>query len=211
MTNTIYPDLESGGRSLALALDKYRASDSVVVAIANGGVPVAIPVADSLAAPLELLVIRRLFIREGRPFPVCGVSVGGEIVVASDSNLRSSIEEQFQQEALDGLAARSAYLRSDVSCQNLADRHVILVDNGIHTGSTVLIAINALRQVRPRSVTIAVPVADESIKETMESVADEVVCLQWSDRFGHTGLWYKKFRRPSDEQVRAMIQNRSIE
>ena len=206
MTNTIYPDLESGGQSLARALDKYRGANSVVVAIANGGVPVAIPVADSLAAPLELLVIRRLFIREDRPFPVCGVSVGGEMVVDSDSKPLSSVEEQFQQEALDGLSARADYLRGDMPGQNLAGRDVILADNGIHTGSTLLIAINALRQVQPRSITVAVPVADAAIKGKIESVADEVVCLQWCDQFGHTGLWYKSFRRPSDEQVRTMVQ-----
>lgn len=206
MTSNMYPDLESGGRRLALSLDKYRGSDSVVVAIANGGVPVAIPVAGSLSLPLELLVIRRLFIREGRPFPVCGVSVGGELVVDSDSQALSPVEEQFQQEALAGLAARADYLRCDMPAQNLAGRDVILVDNGIHTGSTLLIAVNALRQVQPRSITVAVPVADVSIKERIESVADDVVCLQWCDQFGHTGLWYKNFRRPTDEQVRTMVQ-----
>lgn len=210
MTNTIYPDLESAGRSLAVALDKYRGFNSVVLAIANGGVPVAIPVAHSLAAPLELLVIRRLFIREGRSFPVCGVSVSGEIVVDSDSTPLSAVEEQFKLEALDGLAARADYLRCNVTGQNLAGRDVILVDNGIHTGSTLLIAINALWQVQPRAITVAVPVADTSIKERIEGVADEVVCLQWCDQFGHTGLWYKSFRRPNDEQVRAMIQRYQV-
>src|SRR5215470_2930525 len=146
MTNTIYPDLESAGRSLALALDKYRGANPVVLAIANGGVPVAIPVAENLAAPLELLVIRRLFIREGRPFPVCGVSVGGEIVVDSDPRPLSSVEEQFKQEALDGLRTRSDYLRCNVTGvtgQKLAGRDVILVDNGIHGGSTMKIATAA--------------------------------------------------------------------
>ena len=206
MTDTIFTDLESAGRRLALALAKYRGTNSVVLAIANGGVPVAIPVAGSLEAPFELLVIRRLFIREARPFPICAVSVGGDILVDSDSRPLSSIEEQFKQEALERLSVRSHYLRGDITAKKMAGLTVILVDNGIHTGSTIQIAIAALRKLQPQSVTVAVPVADASIKQSIESVADEVVCLQWCDYFGHTGLWYKNFRRPSDEQIRTMIQ-----
>jgi len=205
MTDIIYPDLESAGRHLAAALAKYRGTNSVVLAIANGGVPVAIPVASSLEAPLDLLIIRRLFIREARPFPICAVSVGGDVVVDSESGPLSSIEEQFKHEALHQLLARSHYLRGNLPAQNIAARNIILVDNGIHTGSTLQIAITALRTLQPQSITVAVPVADVSIKRNVESVAEEVVCLQWCDQFGHTGLWYRNFRRPSDEQVRTIF------
>ena len=174
-----------------------------MLAIANGGVPVAIPIADSLAAPLELLIIRRLFIRDGRP--VCAVSVGGQVLVDSDSTPLSSIEEQFKREALDGLCGRSQFLRANLTAKNLAGRNIILVDNGVHTGSTIRIAVTALRKLKPQKITVAVPVADEARKESIESVADEVVCLQWCDQFGHTGLWYKSFNRPSDEAIRALL------
>ena len=197
--------MDSAGRQLATALAKHRSANAIVLAIANGGVPVAIPIADSLAAPLELLIIRRLFIREGRPLPVCAVSVSGQVVVDSDSTPLSSIEEQFKQEALDGLCVRSQFLRANLTVKNLAGRNIILVDNGIHTGSTIQIAVAALRKLKPQMITVAVPVADAARKESIESVADEVVCLQWSDQFGHTGLWYKSFNRPSDEQIRALL------
>src|SRR5690242_4626249 len=101
MTDSIYTDLESAGHGLAVALVNHRSANSVVLAIANGGVPVAIAVADSLKLPLDLLIIRRLFIHEAKSLPVCAVSVGGNILVDSGSRPLSSIEEQFRQEALD--------------------------------------------------------------------------------------------------------------
>jgi putative phosphoribosyl transferase len=210
MAERIYSDFESAGRTLAAALAKRGGSNSVVMAIANSGVPVAIPVADTLEAPLDVLVVRRLFVREGRRLPVAVVSIGGNIVVDSDSGSRSSIEELYKQQAIAELSARAGHLRSEAISTSITNLNVIIVDNGIHTGSTLLIAINALRKLGPRSVTVAVPVGDESIKETIESVADEVVCLKWSEQFGNTALWYKNFNRPSDDDLRLMLARRSV-
>lgn len=201
----IFTDLDSAGRRLTLALAKHRNANPIVVAIANGGVPVAIPIAESLAAPFELLIIRRLFIRDSPPLPVCAVSVSGQVVVDSDPTPLSSIEEQFKREALDGFCVRSRFLRANLIAKNLTGGDIILVDNGIHTGSTIQIAVAALRKLQPQSVTVAVPVADASVRQSIESVADEVICLQWCDRFGHTGLWYKSFNRPGDEEIRALL------
>ena len=209
MAERIYSDFETAGGALAAALFNLPRGDSLVVAIANSGVPVAIPVADTLEAPLDVLVIRRLFVREDRSVPIAAVSVGGYMVLDSESGTHSSAEEQFRQEAITQLSARAEYLRGNSPSNGLADLNVIVVDNGIHTGSTLQIAINALRKLQPRSVTVAVPVADASTKETMESLADEVVCLKWSEQFGHTALWYKNFNRPNDADVRLMLSRRS--
>ena len=208
MAKRIYNDFEGAGRALASALAKRGGSNSVVMAIANSGVPVAIPVANTVEAPLDVLVIRRLFVREGRSLPAAAVSIGGNLVVDLDSRSLSSIEEQFRQQTIVELSARTNHLRSDAPSTSITNSNVIIVDNGIHTGLTLLIAINALRKLEPRSVTVAVPVGDESSKETIESVADEVVCLKWSEQFGNTALWYKNFNRPSDEDLRLMLAGR---
>ena len=205
----VYNDFESAGRALAAVLAKRRGSNSLVLAIANSGMPVAVPIADTLRCPLDVLVIRRLFMREGRSLPISAVSIGGIVVVDSDSRSLSSIEEQFRQQTIAELSARADHLRSAATPTTITNLDVIVVDNGIHTGSTLLIAINALRKLEPGSVIVAVPVGDESIKETIESVADEVVCLKWSEQFGHTALWYKSFNRPSDEELRLMLARRS--
>ena len=209
MSQIIYNDFESAGRALAAVLAKRGGGNSLVMAIANSGAPVAVPIAATLEAPLDVLVIRRLFMREGRSLPIAAVSIGGIVVVDSDSRSLSSIEEQFRQQTIAELSARANHLRSDASPTSITNLDVIVVDNGSHTGSTLLFAINALRKLDPQSVTVAVPVGDESIKETIESVADEVVCLKWSEKFGNTALWYKSFNRPSDEELRLMLARRS--
>src|SRR4030095_15054393 len=100
MAERIYNDFEGAGRALAAALAKRGGSNSVVMAIANSGVPVAIPVANTLEAPLDVLVIRRLFAREGRSLPVAAVSIGGNVVVDSDSRSLSSVEETFRKQTI---------------------------------------------------------------------------------------------------------------
>jgi putative phosphoribosyl transferase len=209
MTERIYSDLESAGRELAVALAKHRKRNSFLLAIANGGVPVALPIADYLDAVLDILVIRRLFLREERQLPVCAVSVGGNMAVDQDLRTLSPIEDQFRQDAIEELSKRADRMRCNMRSKDVAGLNIVLVDNGIHTGSTFQIAINALREFRPRSVTVAVPVGDVSIKSTVESLADEVVCLQWCKRFGNSALWYKNFNRPSDEEIRRIIQTRA--
>ncbi|PWT91083.1 MAG: hypothetical protein C5B55_08665 [Blastocatellia bacterium] len=206
MTERIYSDLESAGQELAVALDKHRDSNSLVLAIANGGVPVAIPIAETLVARLDLMVVRRLFMREGRTLPVSAVSVGGNLVIDSDSRTYSDAEEQFRQQAIQELSKRADEMRGDQKSREIAGQNLIVVDNGIHTGWTLQIVINALRKFRPQSVTVAVPVADVLVKSTIDSIADEVVCLQWCENFGNAARWYKSFERPSDEQIRITFQ-----
>jgi len=209
VTKRTYDDLESAGRELAVALAKHGNSKSVVLAIANGAVPVALPVADTLDAHLDLIVIRRLFVREAGALPVSAISVCGQLVIDADPGNLSSIEEQYKQLAIDELSKRVSEMRGNTSSVDVEGLDVLLVDNGIHTGSTLQIAINALRKLRPRSVTVATPVANSSLKGSIESLADEVVCLQWCDHFGNTAVWYKKFDRPTDARIRTILQNRT--
>jgi predicted phosphoribosyltransferase len=209
VTNRIYDDFESAGLELAVALAKHGDREPIVLAIANSGVPVAVPVADSSGAQLDLVVIRRLFVREGA-IPITAVNVAGTLVIDEDSKRLSSVEVQFKQDAIGELSNRVNQMRGVKSSLSLEGKDVVLVDNGIHTGSTAHIAIKAVRQLKPRSITIATPVANELLKATIKSVADEVVCLQWCDPFGNTAVWYKNFNRPGDEQIKAMLQNRRL-
>ena len=205
MTKKRYDNLESAGRELALALAKHYDGKSIVLAIANSGVPVAVPVAAFLNAPLDLVVIRRLFVRERIPLPITAVSVAGRLVFDEDSKTLSSIEEEFKQNAIDELSNRVNQLRGVKNSMELEDEEVVLVDNGIHTASTLQIAIRALRKLGPRSITIAVPAANELLKATIKSLADQVVCPQWRDPFGNTAVWYKNFNRPADDQIATML------
>ena len=92
--------------------------------------------------------------------------------------------------------------------KEIAGKDVVLIDNGIHTGGTIQIVVRALRSLKPSKIIVGIPVADPRVKETVEAIADSVCCLQWAENFGHVGLWYKNFNRPSDEQIEPMMRQR---
>jgi len=201
MNYSLFEDLESAGHQLAGAVETNGASPAVVLAIANSGVPVAVPIANKLHAPLETIVIRRLFVRDAGALPVCAVNVAGNLVTESESVWRSDIEKQFVSDAIESLSLRVAQMRASVPPNDFSGKHALLVDNGIHTGSTIEIAIGALRRLQPSRITVAIPVGNALIRGRVESLADSVICLKWADNFGHTGLWYRRFNRPSDDEV----------
>ena len=210
MNYSLFKDLESAGHQLAGVVETNGGCAAVVLAIANSGVPVAIPIANKLHAPLETIVIRRLFVRDGGALPVCAVNVAGNLLTESESVLRSDIEKQFVADAIESMSRRVAQMRGSVPPNDFSGSHALLVDNGIHTGSTIEIAIAAVRRLRPSRITVAIPVGDAQIKNKVESLADAVTCLKWVENFGHTGLWYRHFNRPSDDCVKVLLE-RSVE
>ena len=210
---TKFSDLAAAGRDLALALSEYRgARDTVVVGIATAGVPVAAELARVVQLPLELLIIRRLLVPDGAEDPVCAVSVAGTVVLderlgprvpAPVSGMDHSIAGGLEQ-----LRERERAFRGERPPFELAGKNVVLVDNGIHTGATMLIAIGALRRLNVGSIVVAVPVANALVRSTIELNADRIVCLAWSENFGHVGMWYRRLVRPTPEEIRAFFEYR---
>jgi putative phosphoribosyl transferase len=198
---TKFPDLSAGGRALAeaAALREYRrASDTIVIAIATAGVPVAVEVARTLHLPLDLLIVRRLRVPLAPELPLCAVSVAGAIVI--DERVGPMADE------LDQLVQRQRAFRGERSPIDLAGKHVVLVDNGIHTGGTMLIAIRALRRVRAGSIVVAAPVGNAEVRSSIEHEADRVVCLFWHENFGHVGMWYRQVVRPAEPEIRTAFE-----
>jgi predicted phosphoribosyltransferase len=113
--------------------------------------------------------------------------------------------EYFVTDALEELAIRERVCRGERRALELAGKKVLLIDNGIHTGATVLAAIRVLRTMKPSRLVIGVPVAAISSRAAIEAAADEVVCLAWPEPFGHVGLWYANFNVPNEEQIRSMF------
>jgi putative phosphoribosyl transferase len=205
-----FASLAAAGRELAAELQEYRgADDTVVVAIATGGVPVGAKVARQLQLPFELLMIRRLLVPDGAAKPVCAVNVAGTLVVDDGLGPRaatpSSGLDHAIADALAELAQRERVFRGERTATPLAGMNVILVDNGIHTGSTMLTSIRALRNLEARAIVVAVPVADQNSRAAIEETADRVVCLLWSDKFGHAGMWYEEFVRPTEQQIQELF------
>jgi putative phosphoribosyl transferase len=208
-----FEDLTSAGRVLATRLEDYSGTNTVVLAIARGGVPVALEVARHLAAPLDIILIRRL-LANGPSSQICAVNVGGNLIIdqglALPSDSPNSPFEYFMIDALGGLAQRERSCRGSRPALEVERKNVLVIDNGIHTGSTVLAVIRALRKMNPSSLIVGVPVAALSTRRNVESAADELVCLKWPEPFGHVGLWYTKFVVPNEEQIRDVLDRVSL-
>jgi len=205
-----FADLASAGRNLAGLLNNYvGGEETVVVGVARGGVPVALEVANYLGAPLDIILIRRLLAPRGPGSEICAVNVCGTLVIDQGLALPSPVPktplEYFVADALEELALREQACRGGRPALEVARKNVVLVDNGIHTGSTVLAATRALRILVPLRLVVAVPVAAGSSRAAVEAAADDLVCLAWPEPLGHVGLWYAKFDVPNEEQIRKML------
>jgi putative phosphoribosyl transferase len=206
-----FADAREAGRALAPKLAPFASADDlVVVGLANGGVPVAFEVARALRAPLDVLLIRRLLVPRGAESQVCAVSACGNLFLDEGLPPRGDAPEtpleHFIADALAELAARVSECRGERPTLDLSGKVVLLVDNGILTGLTILACVRALRAFGPSRVVAAVPVAAPASRAAVEAVCDGLVCLAWPEPFGHVGLWYRDFERPGPADIREMLE-----
>jgi predicted phosphoribosyltransferase len=208
-----FEDARAAGRALAEGLAPYAASErTTVLAVARGGVAVALEVSKRLGLPLDLLLLRRLLVPRGPQEPVCAASVAGATFLDAELTPRLEAEPAlgpFVADALAELETRAHACRAPRPPLELAGRTVLLVDNGVRTGSTMLAALRALRSAAPARVVAAAPVAAPESLAAVQSAADEFVYLHTPDPFGHVGLWYADFTRHSDDEIRAMLDESS--
>ncbi len=206
-----FADAREAGRALAPKLGSYAgACGLVVVGLARGGVEVASVVALALGAPLDVLLIRRLFVPRGMESQVSAVSACGNLFV--DEGLPPLEDEpgsalgNFVADALAGLSKREKDCRGARPPLDLSRKVVILVDNGILTGLTMLTGVRALRASGASRVVAAVPVGSPAGRAAVEEACDELVCLAWPEPFGHVGLWYREFARPDEGRIRELLE-----
>ena len=207
-----FPSFAAAGRALADELQEYRGTnDTLVVAIATGGVAVGAEVAQQIELPFDLLMIRRLLVPEGAQKAVCAVNVAGRLVVDEQLGAHGPADgmDHAIAEGLEQLAQRERVFRGGRVPHDLVRKNVILVDNGIHTGSTMLASIRALRRLEVRSIVVAVPVADSNSRAAIEQAADRVVCLAWLEKFGHVGMWYQQFVRPTEQEIQKFFKTQN--
>ena len=205
-----FQDRRDAGRQLAKALRQYAGqSDLLVLALPRGGVPVAYEVAQALHAPLDVVVVRKLGL-PGQEELAMGAIASGGVRVVNDDVVHSL---DLQPETIEGAAEREGpelrrreqTYRGDRPPLAVAGRTVILVDDGLATGSTMRAAVAAVRQLEPRRIVVAVPVGPCDVCETMREEADDVVCLRTPEQFMAVGRWYTNFGQTTDEEVRDLL------
>ncbi|MEP6783000.1 MAG: phosphoribosyltransferase [Acidobacteriota bacterium] len=207
-----FRDRVEGGELLAERLSQYRDRDDVVVlALPRGGVPVARQVAERLAVPFDVYVVRKLGV-PGHEELAMGAIASGGVRVVNDAvvdalgipvNVIDSVARREQIE----LARREQLYRGARAPIMLAGKVVILVDDGLATGSTMRAAVTAVKQQQPALVIVAVPVGAPSTCSDLRREADDVVCVCTPDPFVAVGQWYRDFTPTSDHEVRSLLGN----
>lgn len=206
----IYPDRQTAGRWLAQRLADYAGrEDTIVLALPRGGVPVAKEVAQALNAPLDVLVVRKLGLPWQPELAAGAIAPGGVVVMNPElqnsvDHLDKTLAPVIQRERAE-LDRREKLYREDRPPLEVGGRIVILVDDGIATGSTMEAAVLALRAMGVRSIVIAVPVAPRDTLKRLEQLGDRVICLQQPLNFIAVGQWYEEFPQISDAQVIALL------
>ena len=205
-----FKDRIDAGEHLAERLGTYRArNDVVVLALPRGGVPIASEVARVLGVPFDVIVVRKLGVPGHEELAMGAIAAGGVRLVNHDvvDALRipdSVLDSVAMQEAVE-LNRREQLYRGGRAPLGLTGKIVIVVDDGLATGSTMRAAVLAARQQKPARVIVAVPVGAPSTCAELAREADEVVCLRTPDPFVAVGLWYRDFTPTSDNEVRSLL------
>lgn len=201
----IFQDRRDAGRQLSTRLMQYKDEHPLVLALPRGGVPVGYEIALSLEAPLDVYVVRKLGAPRQPELGIGAVAPGGILVLDNETVRMLGITQQEIEEIVDieksEMERRLRLFRGDKPILDLQDRTIILVDDGLATGVTAFAAIQALRQVKPRKVVLAVPVCASQTAGNLSSEVTELICLKPRPDFGAVGIWYKNFEQTSDEEV----------
>ena len=204
----IFSDRRAAGRALGAELAPLGLNDPVVLALPRGGVPVGYEVAQRLAAPLDVLVVRKVG-APGQPELAIG-AVGRGVTVSDDDTLallgvtREYFEAAAGQERLE-VERRERMFREGRPPLDLHGRTAILVDDGLATGSTMLAAVGVARQLGAAQVVVAVPVAAREAVARLAARADRVVNLATPEPFAAVGYWYEDFTQTDDAEVRSLL------
>ena len=206
----IYRDRTEAGKRLAERLRNYaNRADVLVLALPRGGVPVAFEIARALNAPLDIFLVRKLGVPGQEELAMGAIASGGVRIVNEDIVSYLGIPK----EVIDSVAAteqrelerREKLYRGDRKMPDVRGRTVILVDDGLATGSTMRAAAMALRRQQPARIVVAVPVSARETCDEFRTEVDEIVCGATPEPFLGVGYWYEDFSQTTDDEVRRLL------
>ena len=198
------------GRFLAGALDRYKDQrDVLVLALPRGGVPVAYKVAAALNAPLDVFIVRKLGVPGHEELAMGAIATGGIRVlnrsIVQHLNIPQSVIDTVAAREEEELRRRERLYRGGKASPDITNRTVILVDDGLATGSTMKAAVAALRRQNAARIIVAVPTAPAETCDELQREADEVICAVTPEPFYAVGQWYENFEQTSDAEVTELI------
>lgn len=207
-----FRDRKEAGRQLAQLLDDYAGRpDVIVMGLARGGVPVAYEIAEALSAPLDVLPVRKLGVPGQEELAMGAIASGGAQVLNEEVVSLLGIAEEtiagVTRRELRELERRERLYRGNRPAPKLDGRTIILVDDGLATGSTMRAAVAAVREQHPAHIVVAVPVAAASTCEFFNHTTESTVCVceEAVEPFYAVGLWYEDFSQTTDDEVRDLL------
>ncbi|MEV6432079.1 phosphoribosyltransferase family protein [Nocardia sp. NPDC051463] len=205
----IYTDRASAGRALGAELAHLRASDPLVLGLPRGGVPVAAAVREVIGGDLDILLVRKLGVPWQPELAMGAIGAGGVRVLNPDVLDHAGITPRQLAEIEDferaELERRRLVLRGDAEPIAMGGRTVVIVDDGMATGATVVVACRIVRQEQPARIVVAVPVSSVEALHRIEAEADEVICPLVPRTLGGVGAAYRDFHQLEDEEVTALL------
>lgn len=213
MRDRRFNDRREAGRVLAGLLDHYRdRSDLLVLGLPRGGVPVAFEVAEALDAQLEVLTVRKLGVPGHEELALGAVATGGVMVVDASVSRGFDIGggelDRIAERERAELKRRERAYRGDREPPRLRGKTVLLVDDGVATGSTMKAAIRASRAMEPAWLAVAVPTAPADTCEELARLVDDLVCASNPEPFTAVGQSYREFDQTGDDEVRELLERR---
>jgi putative phosphoribosyl transferase len=210
-----FHDRREAGQLLAQHLTTYKGRDDVLIlALPRGGVPIAFEIARELKAPLDVFVVRKLGVPWHPELAMGAIGPGGVEVLNGDVvtayNIPLHVIRVVAEREGQELQRRLEQYRGNRPFPNLHGHTVILVDDGLATGSTMKAAVQAVRQRQPRAVVVAVPVAAVSTCQEFRNEVADIVCLYTPVDFSAVGLWYEDFSQTTDEEVRQLLTESTV-
>jgi predicted phosphoribosyltransferase len=202
-----FEDRIDAGRKLAAALASYKDKAPAILALPRGGVPVAAEIATALAAPLDLILVRKIGVPGNRELAMGAVVDGATPIVVRNEDIIQLIgitEPEFKavcDRELEEIDRRRVRYLGGRERVNLAGRTAIVVDDGIATGATMRAALQATRMRNPDKLILAVPVAPTDTLATLRKEVDDLICLEDHEAFGAIGYYYLDFSQITDEEV----------
>jgi putative phosphoribosyl transferase len=206
----IVRDRTEAGKLLASKLETYANRDDVIVlGLPRGGVVVAFEIAKALNVELDICAVRKLGFPKQPELAMGAIAMGGVVILNRDVMKGEHIPQQVFDLVLDKekqeLERRDRLYRGDRPFPELCDKIVILVDDGIATGSTLQAAIAIVNKQQPRKIIVAVPVAPHSVCKDIEAKVDELICLKTPKLFDCLSIWYEEFPQTTDEEVEKLL------
>jgi putative phosphoribosyl transferase len=207
-----YRDRRDAGVELASRLAHLKGrKDVVVLALPRGGVPVAYEIARALEAPLDIFLVRKLGLPGHRELAMGAIASGGVRVLNDDVvawyRVPQNVIDEIAREEEEELERRARTYRDGHAPEELKGRVVVLVDDGLATGSTMRAAVQAVRAYEPARIVVAVPVGSAETCREFAELADEIVCARTPERFLAVGQWYRDFSQTTDEEVRDLLRS----